>query len=324
MSWNVIVPTIRYEQMKKFLTAWNSYFKKHNVSLFVIEDGEPTEEMRELLAEPREYEVTHLLSKDAPDFIPKKTDMCRSWAFYKAYQANDKPYFLTLDDDVVSYVDVFTEYEKVFSEGAPLSEYLDVGALTTSGLQMRGFPYKDRKKATVAVQYGGWHNVLDYDAATQLSTPKKSEFFKDVVVPVPKGVAATCCIMNCAWQRRYTPIMWQLPMLDGRYNRVGDIWSGLFIKKTLDAIGAVMVINGKASVWHERASDPYNSLVKEAPSVWLNDNLWEQPKFGYGGEGVLEEYKLVVNGAYMFFVKHDKDYAEHFLSCAKQWLKLWE
>lgn len=329
MTWNVIVPSIRPEQMKLFLEQWGGLFSKHDASLFVIEDGEPTEEMRKLLSEEREYEVTHLLSKDAPDFIPKKTDMCRSWAFYKAYHANSNEYFLTLDDDVIPWFnDPFEEYQKVFDQGAPLSEYLDVGAFTTSGLQMRGFPYKDRKKAPVAVQYGGWHNVLDYDAATQLSAPKKTEFFKGIVMPVPKGAAATCCIMNCAWQREYTPIMWQLPMLDGRYNRVGDIWSGLLIKKTLDAVGAVMVINGAATVWHERASNPYNSLVKEAPSVWLNDNLWDNIDLTWLSlskeHSMLTVYEIAALSAQGFFLDHDEEYGVEFGHCLEEWLKLWE
>jgi hypothetical protein len=254
--------------------------------------------------------------------------MIRSFAFKWAYDNTDADFFVTLDDDVRPdlFTDIFANYERVFMEESVLSPYLDVGALTTSGLQMRGFPYKDRVKRDVAVQYGGWHGVLDYDAATQLATPKEDQYFSGLVIPVPKGAAATCCIMNTAWLREVTPIMWQLPMLEGRYNRVGDIWSGLFIKKTLDAIGKVMVINGLASVNHRRASNAYVSLMKEAPSVWLNDNLWDNlsnPEEELTEVTMITAYKNVTDSAYEFFKEHDKEYAEHFKKARDEWLKLW-
>lgn len=329
MSWAVIVPTCpgREEVYKKFIEAWTPLFAEHEVTLITIFDGPEA---------PKYCEGDHVLSwKDIDDsrfkYIPKKTDMVRSFAFTWAYHnLPHVDYFCTLDDDVRPgfLSDLFAEYEEVFEKGAPCSEYLDVGALTTSGLQMRGFPYKDRKPAEVAVQYGGWDGVLDYDAATQLAVPKETETFFSLVVPVPKGAAVTCCIMNCAWKREYTPIMWQLPMLDGRYNRVGDIWSGLFIKKTLDAVGAVMIINGAARVRHERASNPYESLKKEAPSVWLNDNLWPALEttdtgevFNSYPEKLLDWYDRITNNAALFFWEHDEQYGRHFIDAKNEWVE---
>lgn len=325
MSWTVIVPSNRPEEVVKFHRAWVYLFQKHDVHLVMMWD------LPELPWETPDsgHKITQLCWKDIDasglKHIPRKTDMIRSYAFLWAYKNTNSKYFLTLDDDVMPIVDkdIFEEYEKVFEEGAPCSEYLDVGALTSSGLQMRGFPYKDRKKAIVAVQYGGWNGVLDFDAATQLAVPKEFSEFKGIVMPVPKGAAVTCCIMNCAWRRSYTPIMWQLPMLDGRYNRVGDIWSGLFIKRTLDFTGAVMVINGKASVWHDRASNPYNSLVKEAPGAWLNDNLWDFLRYPLTDaeyeNNLPHVYDAVTTEALMFFLEHDKEYAEHFLKARDEW-----
>lgn len=326
MTFTVIVPSNRPKEMEAFYTAWEPYFIKHKIHLVIMWDLEEPQ----IVFANKEHEITQLCWKDLDasrlQYIPRKTDMIRSFAFKWAYDYTQNQYFVTLDDDVRPEFmgnDIFEEYAKVFAEGAPLSEYFDVGALTSSGLQMRGFPYKDRVKKEVAVQYGGWSGTLDYDAATQLSSPRDYETFWPVVMPVPKGVAATCCIMNAAWQREYTPIMWQLPMLDGRYNRVGDIWSGLFIKKTLDAVGAVMVINGKASVEHRRASNPYNSLVKEAPSVWMNDNLWEN-LYDPGEQGTVYNYTGITNAAIHFFAQHDPLYAEHFKEARDEWLSLWK
>lgn len=320
MSWAVITPTNRPEEYVKFLEAWQPLFEKHEVELFVCQDNDKNyPEIADALADvPFNYKL--LTWKDIrAKHIPTRTDMVRSWGFYEAYKRGCD-YMLTLDDDVRPIGDVFEAYEEQFEQGSVLSEFLSVGALTTSGLEMRGFPYKDRVKKPVAVQYGGWNGVLDYDAATQLAVPKDDEGFFQVTMPVPKGSLATCCIMNTAWKREYTPIMWQLPMLEGRYNRVGDIWSGIFIKRVLDSIGAVMVINGKASVIHDRASNPYNSLQKEAQSVVINDFLGESVTCT--SEDILEAYRQVTDAANAYFTKHDKDYAEHFIKARDEWMSL--
>ena len=323
-KWCVIVPSNRPEEMKKFLEAWNDLFLKHEVALVVMWD------LPEVPSGFPGFWRTHLCWKDlTTKYIPSKTDMVRSFAFKWAYDNTDAQYFLTLDDDVRPDLiyDLFEEYEKVFDRGTVLSEYFDVGSLTSADVQMRGFPYKDRKKVDVAVQYGGWDGVLDYDAATQITTQPEDQIFDTTVITIPKGSAVTCCIMNCAWQREYTPIMWQLPMFEGRYNRVGDIWSGLMIKKTLDAVGSGLVINGSASVRHQRASNVYNSLQKEAPSVWLNDYLWENlatPSKHVIQVDMTTAYKEVTDSAIEFFSKHDKEYAGHFKLARDEWMGLFK
>lgn len=324
-DFTLIVPTNRPEQFKEFISSWEDLFNENLDSIVVCVDlPQIPDEIMKALA-PLSCAKIVICQKDVPSWVPTKTDMIRSWGFIRAYGDTRGSYFVTLDDDVrVSTTGYFDSLREQFEQGTVLSEYLDVGALTTSGLQMRGFPYKDRKRVDAAVQYGGWDGTLDYDAATQLASPKGFESFYEIVMPVPKGAAVTCCIMNTAWLRVYTPIMWQLPMFEGRHNRVGDIWSGLFIKKTLDAVGQGLVINGKANVCHERASNPYNSLVKESTSVWMNDNLWENltnPELEIKEPGLIEAYKNVTDSAYEFFLKHDKDYAKHFIKCRNEWLK---
>lgn len=319
MRWAVVVPTIRPEKFKEFLSEWKPLFEKYKVFLVVVEDADSKCDLG--LEEFDNF--AHFTRKDVPEFIPTKTDMIRSWGFYYVWKQGLADYVVTLDDDVTPVGDVFAEYQAVFEKDSVLSSYLSVGALTDSGLEMRGFPYIDRVRRPVAVQYGGWSGVLDYDAATQLAVPMADKSFMDIVMPVPKGVAATCCIMNAAWRVEYTPVMWQLPMLLGRYNRVGDIWSGLFIKRTLDALQSVMVINGKARVWHRRASDAYSSLEKEAPSVRINDRLWDSlvsPK----SDDMIRAYIEVTDSAAALFEEYDPAYAEHFIKARGEWLKLFQ
>src|SRR3990167_7105237 len=187
MSWGVVVPTCREEKYREFIAAWEPLFTRHEVGLFVVHDG------------PEKFAGGGWAWPDFPDWVPRGTDMCRSWGIYQAWKAGHE-FTLSLDDDVLPVGDPFAEYDQVWNEGAPISEYLSVGALPTYGKQLRGYPYKDRRHTKVSVQYGGWHGVLDYDAATQLSDPQPDHVFHPVVVPVPRGAAVTGCAMNMAWR----------------------------------------------------------------------------------------------------------------------------
>jgi hypothetical protein len=296
----VVVPTCRPDSYKDFVEAWTPLFTRYGVDLIPVFDDEKG-------------------WQGIPDFIPRRTDMIRSWGIYKAWQSGSD-YTLTLDDDVRPHGDIFAAYESVFDSGAPVSPYLDVGALTTFDGQLRGFPFKDREKREVAVQYGGWHGVLDYDAPTQLEGVNDQEWFESIILPVPKGSAVTGCIMNACWRTKYAPMMWQLPMLDGKFNRFGDIWAGLFAKKTCDALGLAMVVNGAASVRHERASNPETNMEREKPGIPVNESLWEAL---WSENGTLDHaYRLTTDFAFSYFHGLDEEYAEHFVKSRDAWLRL--
>lgn len=312
MTWAVVVPTNRPERLDGFLAAWDPIFDQHNAHLIVVAD----------MPQPPAVDAEVYSWADLDPFTPIRSDMIRSFGIWKAWQAGAE-YTITLDDDVLPLgdTDPLAEYERVFRAGAPCSSYLDVGGLTSCGLQMRGFPYRDRAPAEVGVQYGGWSGVLDYDAATQLACPRADEAFAPVALAVPNGVPATGCIMNAAWRRDYTPLMWQLPLREGLYARFGDIWSGLFAKRVLDMVGSVMVINGRASVAHQRASDPFTNLVREAPGNPVNEGLWDalwHPQQG----SLLERYVKVTDSAVKHFEGFDPDYARWFVAARDRWLAL--
>lgn len=296
-KWSVVVPSNRPEKLKDFLEAWQPLFDKYDVNLIVVEDS------------PKGW-------KGIPDFIPRRTDMIRSWGFYLAWGAGSD-YTLTLDDDTRPIGDPFAQYEREFTKGRPFSKYFSVGQLTTADVEMRGFPYKDRRLASVGVQYGGWDGVMDFDAPTQLAVPQfPFNSFTGGNIAVPVGSPTTCCIMNCAFKTSLTPIMWQLPMLEGKYNRFGDIWSGLFIKKALDGMGEVLVINGYAVIAHERASNPFANIVREAPGMEINEGLWD----ALSGE----TYREITDSAAEYFAGFDPAYAKHFKESRDLWLKLYE
>lgn len=334
-DWSVVVPTVRPDTFVEFLEAWKPLFEKHDVQLIVVNDAPSLDpKIEDAVAGLKLTDIVLMDHGSLHPFIPTHTDMIRSAGIFRAWEAGSE-YTLTLDDDVRPfffegdvesfYVDAFEEYEKVFDAGAPVSNYLSVGSLTTSGLEMRGFPFGDRSPREVAVQYGGWDGVLDYDAPTQLLGAKMYGKFERIVMPVPRGCVTTCCIMNAAWRTSYAPIMWQLPLLEGRYNRFGDIWSGLFIKHTLDHLGKAMVINGEASVSHCRASDPLKNLERELPGIpvneALNKSLLHDPIVTPPTD-MVRAYTWVTNRAAGHFRRFDPEYADHFIKARDAWLAL--
>lgn len=318
-SWSVVVPSCRPDQLGVFLAAWLPLFKAHDVRVIVVCDARRNGDK----APPNDWIYTYHWD-DITDWIPRGTDMIRSWGIYQAW-LHGSDYTLSLDDDVtpISDRDIFAEYEAVFAAGAVCSPFLDVGAFTSSGLQMRGFPARDRTPATVAVQYGGWDGVLDLDAKTQLANPNLGpQSFLEGVFPVPRGSAVTTCAMNMAWRTEYAPIMWQLPMLSGRFNRFGDIWSGLFQKRVLDTLDDVMVVNGRAKVLHERLSDPVKNLERELPGLPLNEHLWGALDDEYQVGPLVDVYRHVTDIAAEFFYDSDPEYGQHFEECRDNWLAL--
>lgn len=308
-SWAVVVPSNRTDRLREFIQAWREPFAEARAHLIVVWDG----------PDPPATVGTVLAWGDIPEFIPRRTDMIRSAGIWEAWRRGYE-FTASLDDDVLPTTDLFGEYEKAFNTPLPLSSHLDVGGLTSSGQRMRGFPYRARH-CEVAIQYGGWAGTLDLDAATQLTTPTLDETFAPVVLPVPAGVPVTTCAMNMAWRRDMAPLMWQLPLHEGRYARMGDIWAGLIQKRVLDALGLVMVVNGRALVRHDRASDPFVNLEREAPGMGLNENMWlalTNPQAG----SVSGAFRQVTDSLARYVSETNPKYAEHFTWARDQWLAL--
>jgi hypothetical protein len=82
--------------------------------------------------------------------------------------------------------------------------------------------------------------------------------------------------MNVAIRHGALPMLYQLVMGMDRvgYDRWDDIWSGLFVKRICDHLRRPVVVNGKASVVHTRASDTATNLAKEQGGYTLNERMW--------------------------------------------------
>ena len=127
--------------------------------------------------------------------------------------------------------------------------------------------------------------------------------------------------MNMAFRTEYTPVMWQLPLLEGRYNRYGDIWAGLLAKRVFDQVGCAVVVNGRACVDHDRASNPVANLKHESAGLELNERLWENLLI-LDGVSAVDCYRAVTGTAHWHFQRYDPEYADWFLDCRDKWLSL--
>jgi hypothetical protein len=254
MTIAVVVPTIREEKLKEFLNAWDPLFKKHRVNLYVVKDGEnPTcngQTINEIMGE-------------YSDLIYNFNDGVRNLGFAKAYK-DGAEIIISLDDDVLPEGDTIQDHLDILNTKQPLS-YIN----SVDDIYMRGFPYWAREEAEVVFSHGLWRGVYDFDASTQLvlGTPQPNHR----KMPIPKGVLMPVCVMNVAIKRKVLPYYYQAPMY-GDINRFADIWSGWGVKKAIDNNNWSMV-NGYAKVNHNRASNPFVNLVKEAKGVGINEDF---------------------------------------------------
>ena len=260
MKTAVIVPTMesRKEIFEKFLKAWQPLFDKHKIDLVIVKDGDVPKANGET--------AEQILGKNK-DIIFNKSDVVRNLGFAYAQKHFNPDVYITLDDDVLPY------------HNDPIQEHFDalkgtvsVNWMNTADYPMRGLPYGTRTEAEVVLSHGVWLNVPDFDAPNQLVNPNvKPNFYKGVI---PKGVYYPMCIMNVAFKKEILPYMYQVPMNTHGLDRFGDIWSGVLAKRDIDRLGKA-VVTGHSTIWHDRASNVFKNLQKEARGIELNETFWQ-------------------------------------------------
>lgn len=161
------------------------------------------------------------------------------------------------------------------------------------GLYPRGFPYSAMREtyeearvmpSRVVASQGLWTDVPDLDAVRILmdgdlegqarTHTRASDFSRQFAAA--RGNYLTVCSMNLAFRREVIPVFYQLPMDDNpwRIGRFDDIWSGLFLKRAADALGAT-VVTGAPLCRHLKAPrSTFKDLAAESPALELNEHLW--------------------------------------------------
>ena len=264
-----VVPTIRPECHAAFMAAWAPLFSRHHVHVLTVWDGDaPMVE-----DDGVRYDAAEVLGADA-DLIYHRSDVCRNLGFaYIAEALPDVTHILTLDDDVTPAGDPIADHLDA------LDQYVPISWLSSSpDAYTRGFPYKVRGEALVMVSHGVWYGNADWDAQTQLENGNAplTTFYRG---PVPRGALLPFCGMNVMIRRDVLPLFYFAPMgprvaYDGQvWDRFGDIWLGICLKRELDARGWALV-SGYAAVNHTRASDVETNLRKEAAGMVWNELFW--------------------------------------------------
>ncbi len=254
-----VIPTIRPDEMAKFMVAWEPLFNKHNVKLVVVHDGEnPTVNNR--------FNIRDVLG-DYGDCIVNFNAGVRNLGF--AYVAKYHPeidIIVTLDDDEVPIGDPIQDHIDALNRKVPVS-----WMSTAVDDYTRGFPYGIRDEAEVVLSHGVWEGVADWDAPTQLvkGSHQPIEFYRG---PIPKGIYYPMCIMNVAFKTKLLPWMYQAPWALG-IHRMDDIFTGITSKRAIDQKGWAAV-TGYSRVNHQRASNVFANLKHEAPGIEVNETFW--------------------------------------------------
>lgn len=300
MKATIVVPTIREKNIVRFLDGWKDQFAGSKV--IVIEDN--PEKTFHITGNNVEHfswrEIDSELGDDAW-IIPRRSDCVRSFGYYKAYKDNPD-FILTLDDDCFP-----GDPELIIKHSQNLSTLADAEVWTSTGdgIVPRGMPYENiTRRMQCYVSHGLWSSVPDLDALTQLVNRRTKVKFEGRDQVIPTGNYFPMCGMNLAFRRDVVPAMYFLLMgKDWPYDRFGDIWAGIFVKKICDHLGYA-VRSGEPYVKHLRASNVWRNLEKEFPGYQVNETLWQEVDgIRLSGQDFKSCYKelsqkLVINGDY--------------------------
>lgn len=269
----IVVPTVRPESMAEWLCRWPGV--QDVARLYVVEDG-PTRTI-DLPAGVNHYSWAEIDDDLCGDswIIPRQTDCVRSYGYLAAHR-DGADITITLDDDCYP-LDGMSAEAFIAAHVARLTDAgrSDAWTSTMRTTKPRGVPYLEtHRKPRCVLNHGMWNSVPDFDAVTQLASTRLAVGRKHNSFTLSRGQYFPMCGMNLAWSRDMTPAMWFLLM--GRnyeYDRFGDIWCGVFAKRIIDHLG-LAVKTGEPAIHHDRASNVWANLRKEAPGMEVNETLW--------------------------------------------------
>jgi reversibly glycosylated polypeptide/UDP-arabinopyranose mutase len=339
----LVVPSIRENSWNRFVEEWDRIDLFQLVDVILMEDN-PTKTFK------ADSKFTHLSWEDIDAdlnndswIIPRRSDTVRSYGYYRAWQAGN-PYIVTLDDDCYPPTQEHDGFH--YKEGA--QSFLDLHKdpfvsqkwfNTLNNVKPRGIPFYNKGcDINTIVNHGLWTNVLDYDAPTQLVNPIPEKFAYDSRI-VPHGKFFPMCGMNVAWKREVT--VWMYHLLMGRqvdrepnvlnedgtittfqlpFDRFGDIWAGIFMKKLAD-INGFNVATGLPYIHHDRASNAFANLKKEANGLEVNEKLWEfVDGFETKRDDINEQYEEL--GYYISSYSEFQQYRKYFSELGEA-MKIW-
>jgi len=280
---SVVVPTIRPTCLERFLQEWDFLFRKHQVDLFVVLDGEK-HIVENKIYDANGVRMTNIF--DVEDILPEKKNQdlicnfspaCKNLGLAAvAVTSPDTDIVIVLDDDCYpsrtkKYYDAIAQHTEILGTNGPLQ-------WTPSAYpHMRGFPYKVRGEAPIMFSHGLWENNPDHDAVSSLMLYGKGQQVMDVIPSIiPSGVYMPICGMNIAFNIDALPYVYFAPVADvPGCERFDDIWMGIWLMRKFWE-KRWLVANGLAIIHHDRASNVWKNLRQEAVGLEINETYWRE------------------------------------------------
>lgn len=281
----LVVPSIRKDSFDRFVREWTPTGLFDRVDLILMEDNP----QRTFSTDPNTvnqhfcWEDIEAAMGSKSWIIPRRSDTVRSFGYMRAWDSGYQ-YLMTLDDDCYPLAG-YEELDLLHKSMLTRTRWFN----TLNNVRPRGIPYFNTGKRDVHINHGLWQGVLDYDAPQQLVDPVPEVHSHDNRI-VPHGAYHPFCGMNAMWRREAIPLSYHLlmghRMTDLRqgdgpcfleklpFDRFGDIWCGIIQKKVCDHLGWA-VSSGTPYIHHDRASNPFTNLRKEANGIEVNEVLWE-------------------------------------------------
>lgn len=269
----LVVPTVRKDSYNQFKKVWKPFLK--DIHLITVWDGDKPE----IEYQGKRHHVSSMFYN--------KSDVIRNAGFFFAKMHIDPDIYITLDDDVEPYGNTIQDHIDTLNKRFPADW------MSTASEYVRGIPYGIRNQRECVVSHGVWHGVKDWDAPTQLVRGNPDvTFYRGAI---PDGVKFPFCGMNVAFKKKALPYMYYAPMghkvgLD----RFGDIWLGIELKKVCDKKNWA-IATGYASVNHNRASNVFKNLQKEAKGLEMNEEYGKGDYFKLYKDKRKEWYELISN-----------------------------
>ena len=267
----LVIPSNRMNNLRLFFEAWKG---KGGWDKVVIVEDAPQKSKVDWLGDALHYSHTEIAETLGNDtwIISKRDSAIRCFGFLLAWWGGAER-VLTLDDDVrprVNTDDLVAEHVEAMQHPRWVSNVF--------GMRTRGIPYKNiGSLPDVVANMGLWTGHPDLDAVQQLSvTGTPSYALPSCNWIIPHGQFAPICGMHLMLERQVLPLAYFPLMGDGQpFARFDDIWMGVILKHCCDALGWHVSV-GKPFVRHDKASDPFVNLRKEAPGIGANETFWER------------------------------------------------
>jgi hypothetical protein len=311
----VVVPTIReYECLRSYFenAREHGFDLDRLFVVLVTEDFCDTESMEAMLAEEgvagaafdgarRDAWLQEHGVAEYDHLIPAASHAQTSFGLLYLW-ANDFEYGVFVDDDTLpdDEWDFFGHHLETLEGGHEVESvrsdqrWVNVLYQSDSDLYPRGYPYGAMNETVdtdstvtenVVASQGLWTNVPDLDAVRILmdgdlhgqarTRTARDDFERDFVAA--DGQYLTVCSMNLAFRREVVPAFYQLPMDDNRWDvgRFDDIWSGVFLKRAADLLGAEIVTGFPLCEHNKAPRSTFDDLANEVAGLELNEHVWE-------------------------------------------------